>query len=133
MYSFWIILVNGSRLMLQSLFCPNFCANCVSLCEIDHRDVNGINTLWIMSYCTCWGQMRSPIPPCVKFRKYFEMRQLSENTFQSFNMEVYEKFFFSSIFSFSSGQGKVLILQHIWLYIIISISKEIRPMLRHFN
>ena len=32
--------------------------------------------------------------PCVKFRKYFEMRQLSENTFQSFNMEVYEKDFF---------------------------------------
>ena len=32
--------------------------------------------------------------PCVKFRKYFQMRQLSENTFQSFNMEVYEKIFF---------------------------------------
>ena len=34
---------------------------------------------------------------------------------------------------FLSGQGKLLILQHIWFYIIISISKEIRPMLRHFN
>ena len=68
--------------------------------------------------------------PCVKFRKYFEMRQLSENTFQSFNMEVYEKIFFSWNFSFLSGQGKLLILQHIWLYIIISISKEIRPTLR---
>ena len=33
-------------------------------------------------------------------------------------------------FSFLSGQGKVLILQHIWLYIIISCSKEIRPTLR---
>ena len=33
-------------------------------------------------------------------------------------------------FSFLSGQGKVLILQHIWLYIIISSSKEIRPTLR---
>ena len=32
--------------------------------------------------------------PCVKFRKYFQMRQLSENTFQSINMEVYEKIFF---------------------------------------
>ena len=30
-------------------------------------------------------------PPFVKFRKYFQMRQSSENTFQSFNMEVYEK------------------------------------------
>ena len=49
---------------------------------------------------------------------------MSENTFQSFNMEVYENFFFSWIFSFSSGQGKLLILQHIWVYIIISISKE---------
>ena len=58
------------------------------------------------------------------------MRQLSENTFQSFNMEVYEKIFFSWIFSFLSGQGKLLILQHIWLYILISISKEIRPTLR---
>ena len=55
---------------------------------------------------------------------------MSENTFQSFNMEVYEKFFFSWIFSFSSGQGKLLILQHIWSYIIISISKEIWPTLR---
>ena len=44
-------------------------------------------------------------------------------------MEVYEKIFFS----FSSGQEKVLILQHFWLYIIISISKEIRPTLRYFN
>ena len=40
------------------------------------------------------------------------------------------KFFFSLIFSFSSGQGKVLILQYIWLYIIISSSREIRPTLR---
>ena len=32
--------------------------------------------------------------PCGKFRKYCHMRQLSENTFQSFNMEVYEKIFF---------------------------------------
>ena len=35
------------------------------------------------------------LTPCGKFKKYFQMRQLSENTFQSFNMEVYEKFFFS--------------------------------------
>ena len=33
-------------------------------------------------------------------------------------------------FSFLSGQGKLLILQHIWLSILISISKEIRPTLR---
>ena len=45
-------------------------------------------------------------------------------------MEVYEKIFF---FSILSGQGKLLVLQHIWFYIIIFISKEIRPMLRHFN
>ena len=31
---------------------------------------------------------------------------------------------------FSSGLGKLLILQHIWSYIIISISKEIWPTLR---
>ena len=37
------------------------------------------------------------------------------------------RIFFSS---FSCGQGKLLILQHIWLYIIISISEEIRPTLR---
>ena len=52
--------------------------------------------------------------PCVKFRKYFQMQQLSENTFQSFNMEVYERIFFSWNFSLLSGQGKLLILQHIW-------------------
>ena len=46
---------------------------------------------------------------------------MSENTFQSFNMEVYKNFF-SWIFSFSSGQVKLLV--------IISISKEIRPTLR---
>ena len=34
---------------------------------------------------------------------------------------------------FLRGQGKLLILQHIWFYIIISSSKEIRPTLRHFN
>ena len=32
--------------------------------------------------------------PCGKLKKYFQMRQLSENTFQSFNIEVYEKLFF---------------------------------------
>ena len=58
------------------------------------------------------------------------MRQLSENTFQSFNMEVYEKNFFSWNYSFLSGQGKLLILQNIWPFIIISISNEIRPTLR---
>ena len=41
------------------------------------------------------SQMRkSTSTPCRKFRKYFQMRQLSENMFQSFNMEVYEKIFF---------------------------------------
>ena len=39
-------------------------------------------------------------------------------------MEVYESFFLS----FPSGQGKLLILQHIWFYIIISISKEINQL-----
>ena len=43
-----------------------------------------ISNLTKMKHRTPWG----------KFRKYFEMRQLSENTFTSFNMEVYEKFFF---------------------------------------
>ena len=57
----------------------------------------------------------------------------SENMFQSFNMEVYEKIFFSWIFGFISGQGKLLILQHIWLYIIISSIKDIQPMSRYFN
>ena len=56
-----------------------------------------------------------------KVQKILQNATVSEYTFQSFNMEVYEKFFFS----FSSGQEKLLILQHIWLYIIISISKEI--------
>ena len=68
------------------------------------------------------------ITPYVKFKKYFEMRQLSDNTFQSFNMEVYEKLFFS----FLSGQGKLFILQHVWSYIIISISKEIRNYIETF-
>ena len=48
-------------------------------------------------------------------------------------MEVYEKFFFSWIFGFLSGQGKLLILQHIWLYIIISSIKDIQPTSRYFN
>ena len=47
-----------------------------------------------------------------------------------FYMEVYEGKIFNRIFSFSSGQKKLSILQYIWFYIIISISKEIRPMLR---
>ena len=51
--------------------------------------------------------------------------------FQSFNMEVYEKFFFISwILRLASVQEKLLILQHIWLCIMISISKDIRPTLR---
>ena len=65
-----------------------------------------------------------------KVQKILRNATVSENTFQSFNMEVYEKIF---SFSFLRGQGKLLILQHIWFYIIISSSKEIRPMLRHFN
>ena len=35
-----------------------------------------------------------PIASCVKFRKYLNFAGMSENTFQSFNMEVYEKVFF---------------------------------------
>ena len=31
--------------------------------------------------------------PCVKFRKYFNFAGMSENMFQSVNMEVYEKSF----------------------------------------
>ena len=50
------------------------------------------------------------LPPCVKFRKYFNFAGMSENTFQSFNMEVYENFFFSWVFSFSSGQ------ENYWFY-----------------
>ena len=41
-------------------------------------------------------------------------------------MEVYENF------CFSNGQEKLLILQYIWGYIIISIGKEIRLKLRYF-
>ena len=48
-------------------------------------------------------------------------------------MEVYEKIFFSWILGFLSGQGKPLILQHIWLYIIISNIKDIQPTLRYFS
>ena len=65
-----------------------------------------------------------------KVQKTLRNTTVSENTFQSLNMEVYEKIFF---FSFLSGQEKVLILQHIWLYIIISSSKDFRPTLRYFN
>ena len=65
-------------------------------------------------------------PPCVKFRKYFEMRQCQKIRFKVLTWKSMRKFFKV----FLSGQGKLLILQHIWLYIIISISKEIRPMLR---
>ena len=51
--------------------------------------------------------------------------------FQSFKMEVYEKiFFFSGFFRLASVQEKLLILQHIWLYIMISSSKKIQPTLR---
>ena len=57
----------------------------------------------------------------------------SKNTFQSFNMEVYEKIFFSWNLGFLSGQGKLLILQHIWLYIIISHIKDIQPTSRYFS
>ena len=57
----------------------------------------------------------------------------SKNTFQSFNMEVYEKIFLSWILGFLSGEGKLLILQHIWLYIIISHIKDIQPTLRYFS
>ena len=53
---------------------------------------------------------------------------MSEHIFQNFTMEVFENFF-----SLSSGQGKLLILQHIWFYSIIYISKEIQHKLRHFN
>ena len=54
--------------------------------------------------------------------------------FQSFNMEVYEKevyenFLFKLNFRSGSIQQKLFILQHIWLYIMISSHKEIRPML----
>ena len=37
------------------------------------------------------------------------------------------------VFSFLSDQGKLLLLQHIWLYIIISISEEIPPTLKTFQ
>ena len=47
----------------------------------------------------------------------------SENTFQSFNIEVFENFF-SSFFKWPE-KTSLLILQYIWFYIIISISKEI--------
>ena len=39
-------------------------------------------------------------------------------------------FFLVEIIVFLSVKGKLLILQHIWPNIIISISKEIRPTLR---
>ena len=40
------------------------------------------------------------------------------------------KFFFSSIFRLARVYEKLLILQHIWLYLTISSSKKIGPMLR---
>ena len=36
---------------------------------------------------------QGPYTPRVKFRKYFNFAGMSENTLQSFNMEVYENFF----------------------------------------
>ena len=50
--------------------------------------------------------------------------------FQSFNIEVYEKIFFSWVFRLASVYEKLLILQHIWLYIMNSSSKKIWPTLR---
>ena len=40
----------------------------------------------------------------------------------SLNVEFYEKFF---LVEYIFSKGKLLVLQHIWFYIIISISKEI--------
>ena len=57
------------------------------LCEV--RPQSGITSdIWII------GVSVAALAPYGKFKKYFQMRQLSENTFQSFNIEVYEKFFF---------------------------------------
>ena len=61
---------------------------------------------------------------CAKIRKYVP---------KILTWKSMRKIFFSWSFSFSSGQKKALILQHFWLYIIISIGKEIRPMLRLSN
>ena len=89
--------------------------------------VHNVFTLDIHSVALMWRMVSAPY---IKFRKYFKMRKCQKIRFKSFNMEVYEIIFFSWSFSFSSGQGKVLILQHFWLYFIISIIKEIWPMLR---
>ena len=81
-----------------------------------------------------WGRasLAPPPTPCVKFRKYFEMRQCQKIHFKVLTRKSMRKFFFSffkwpgkthAFFSFLSGQEKLLILQQIWFYIIISISK----------
>ena len=67
--------------------------------------------------------------PCGKFRKYFQMRQCQKIRSKVLTWKSMRNFFLV----FLSGQEKALILQHFWLYIIISISKEIRPTLRYFN
>ena len=56
-----------------------------------------------------------------KVQKILRNATVSENTFQSFNMEVYEKIFFS----FFKWPGKTIDFTTFWFYIIISISKEI--------
>ena len=58
--------------------------------------------------------------PRVKFRKYFQMQQCQKIRFKALTWESMGKI----LFSFSSDLEKLLILQHIWFYIIISISKE---------
>ena len=46
-----------------------------------------------------------PVAPCVKFRKYFEMRQCQKKRFKVLTLKSMRKFFVC----FLSGQGKLLI------------------------
>ena len=44
--------------------------------------------------------------PCIKFRKYFEMRQCQKICCKSFNMEVYEKYFLAEVLVFQVAREK---------------------------
>ena len=81
-----------------------------------------LNFILLLFYFCIFSSKRVCLNTLHKVQKILRNVTVSENTFQSFNIEVYEIFFF---FRFSSGQVKLLILQNIWLYISISISKEI--------
>ena len=52
-----------------------------------------IPNIFIINQVRISNTISITIPPRIKFRKYFNFADLSENTFQSFNMEVYVETF----------------------------------------